>query len=718
MLNPKARAIQSRLNDLSTHINPGPLSLLDEIADRAPDDGASVPLSHYLWILRRRKWPILAFITGAVALVFVISKQITPLYESTVLVDVDRRAPSGIVGDEAIRSTQNDSDQFLATQIKLIQSDSVLRSVADKYQLRLESSKAAAKAPVRLPYLAVSRPPNTYLIAVSYRAGNPQLAADVANGVAKSYIDHTYTLRMTASLGLASFMEKQLDELKAKMDQSTAALAGYEQQMNVINPEEKTSILSARLLQLNTELTNAQADRVRKQAAVRALQTDSPDAALTSPQGEGLRKLIDHQNELREQFAQIQAQYGTNHPEHKQATAKLTEVKHAIENTRASISRRVQIEFREATERENMLSQAVLQAKADFDRLNAHSFKYQQLKRDAEGDKKLYEELVRRIKEAGINATFQNSAIRIADSARPGVEAVFPQTRVNLLLAFLLSTVFAVGIAVVVDVLDDTVKDADDAARSLRTTVVGSLPAVKTWRGRAPRIGSSGDASNPDRAVAAYLESIRTLRSSIFLADFDRNIRSIMVTSAAPSEGKSTTAAQLALAHSQQGKRTLLIDADLRKPSVHRKFDLKPVAGLSTVLEDGIDWRSLLIEPGDQAFLSILPAGPASRRAWEALGSALPHILDDAIGDYDLIIIDAPPLPGFAEPLQMSTAVDGVLVVARAGQTHRKAIGSVLSSLQRVRANLIGLVLNEVTKDLSDSYHYYGTYGKYYSPSA
>jgi capsular exopolysaccharide synthesis family protein len=188
-----------------------------------------------------------------------------------------------------------------------------------------------------------------------------------------------------------------------------------------------------------------------------------------------------------------------------------------------------------------------------------------------------------------------------------------------------------------------------------------------------------------------------------------------MITSATPSEGKTTTAVHLAIAHAQQKHRTLLIDGDMRRPGVHGKLGINPESGLASALQNGLQWRGKLVKLVDVPDLDILPTGSSSRRAADLIGTSLSRILEEAIPDYDLIIIDSPPILGFPEPLQMAAAVDGVVLVALAGQTNRNAVGSAITTLQRVRANIVGLVLNEVTKDMSDSYHYYyGYYGKYY----
>ena len=217
------------------------------------------------------------------------------------------------------------------------------------------------------------------------------------------------------------------------------------------------------------------------------------------------------------------------------------------------------------------------------------------------------------------------------------------------------------------------------------------------------------------QALSTYEEAIRTLRNSILLTDFDRRLRSVLLTSASPSEGKSTVAAHLAATHAGQHKRTLLIDGDLRRPSVHRLYQVPNSVGLSNVLLQQISWRDAVIRMDDPEGLDVLPAGPSTRRASDLIGMGLAELIEEATREYDLVVLDAPPLLGFAEPLQMATAVDGVIVVARAGDTSRKALSSVITTLARLRANLVGVVLNEVHREVSAGYYYYyGHYSKYY----
>jgi capsular exopolysaccharide synthesis family protein len=725
------RPLPSQVEERNGHYLPVPADLF-----RAPNYGAEaepeqdrIPLSHYGWILRRQWWKILTFVTVAALATLVVSKRLTPIYESTATVDVDRQMPSGIIGQEATRNAGNDADEFLATQVKLIQSDSVLRPVADQFNLRAEElanagpsrSAAAQDAPVLLKQLKVTRPPNTYLLLISYRSTNPRLAADVANGVTSSYLEHSYKIRFQSSARLASFMEQQIDELKAKMERSGAALAQFEKELNVINPEEKTSILSSRLLQLNTEYTNAQTERVRKETAFRSVNSGTMEAAQVSSQGESLKPLAQHLEEAQQKFADVKTHFGPNHPEYKKAVTQIAEIERQLEQSKENIAQRVGVEYHDAVNREAMLQKAVAETKTEFDHVNARSFEYQTVKREAEADKKLYEELVTKIKEAGINSGFQNSAIRIADLARPAIKPVFPNIPINLALAILFSIILAIAAAILADLLNSAVRDPDQVNRLMKTDVVGLLPLAKELRTFQSITSGSNNgrglmlAENSSKErLTGYHEAVRTLRNSIFLTDFDHRLRTLMLTSPSPSEGKSTISAHLARANAQQGRRTLLIDADLRRPSAHRQFSIPNTQGLSNVLNREMEWQSVVVTCPDTPNLDVMTAGPSSRRAADLVGVELTELLEATSANYDLVILDTPPLLGFSEPLQIATAVDGVLVVALAGQTNRKALRTAVNTLSRLRANLLGVVLNGVNASTSDGYYYHYYHSKYY----
>jgi len=700
---------------------------------------SAIPLSNYLWILRRQQWKILAFVAVCVLITFIRSARLTPIYESVATVDVDLQAPTQVVGDNSSQGyAYIDADQFLATQIKLIQSDAVLRPVAEQFHLiGHESSnegtnpaktQQALAAPVSLSQLEVTRPPSTYLLQIKYRSSSAATAAEMANAIANSYLSYTYNLRIRSTLGLSDFMEKQIDELKAKMERSNLALDQYQKQLNIINPDGKTNILSERLLQLNTEYTTAQADRIRAEAAWNALNSGSIEAAQvtlngskqTTQQGNSLTELTGALNQAQQHFASVKSIYGSNHPEYRKAASELAEMQTEVKSARQDLTKSIEAQVKESRGREQMLKAAVEETKEEWDNINSKSFQYLRLKQEADADRALYDELIKKIREGDINAGFRNNNIRIADFARPSPSPVYPNKQRNVELALILSLLLAVGAAILHDSLDNTLRDPNEASRFLGAEVIATMPADRE-AARLPQPAKSpapilkptsienGGQKGYYRSISNFEEAVRTLRNTILLSDIEGILHSIVLTSAIPGEGKTTLAAHLGIANADRGKKTLLVDADLRRPSLSSKFGLTPREGLSNVLNGDMRWQDVVLQIQDMPHLSLLPAGVGSHRASDLIGPRIATLLDEFAKEYDLVILDAPPLLGFAECLQMASAADGVLVTTIAGKTKRGAVAEVIGALRRVHANVIGVVLNQASRNTStDGYSYYG----------
>ena len=298
----------------------------------------------------------------------------------------------------------------------------------------------------------------------------------------------------------------------------------------------------------------------------------------------------------------------------------------------------------------------------------------------------------------------------------------------NLVLAFLFSTLLAIGGTIILDSLDTTLRDPDEASRFLGADVIATMPVDRAGAQLprstpeapsgvlVPKNGDNGRRKGYYRGVSTFDEAIRTLRNTILLSDFEDRLHSIVLTSATPGEGKTTLAAHLAIANANRGKKTLLVDGDLRHPSLHSKFGLNPHTGLSNVLTGELSWEQVVVAIEGTANLSLIPAGLGSHRAADLIGPRLSTLLDEFAKEYDLVILDSPPLLGFAECLQMAAAADGVLLVSRAGETKRGAVAEVIAALRRLRANIVGVVLNQVSHNTSaNGYQYSGYYQKHYA---
>jgi len=697
-----------------------------------------LPFAHYSWLLRTHSLKMACFVLLAVTATALVSARLTPLYESSATLYIDSGAAKNLVGQDSQSATVSqlgEAETFIASQIRLIQSDSVVRPLAEKYDLlqREGQVNAAAMTPLRiakiraapivLKGLRVTRFPNTDVLQIGYRSTDPDLSAAIANGVAQSYIEHTYEIRIRSSADLSRFMSRELQGLRAKAEESSAKLAALERELNVVNPEEKTNILAARLLQLNTEYTKVQSERVKAESMYNSLAAGSLEAALGSSQNEDLRETVKRLNEARGRFADVRSRFGVNHPEYDRQQAAVKELEDQLDASVAIHVKQSAVEFHRAQNQEALLQRDLADTKQEYDHLNARYFEYQRAKQEADTDRMLYEELVKRIRQDEINSGFQNNMARISDVARPPSRPFYPNFPLNLALAFICSSVMAVFAVILTDRVDTTIRNPEQITRSLQARLLGVLPSIgKEDLIKGLVLEGNSEPGYPAQLApirestrhSAFDEAVRTILNSVLLTDFDSRLRSVLMTSATPSEGKSTVAAHIAISNAEQRRRTLLIDADMRRPSVHRLFRIPNSGGLTKVLDGELTWRDALIQPRPDLELYVLPAGATGRRSADQVGQQLPQLLEEATEEFGLTIIDAPPLLGFPEPLQMAAAADGVIVVTRAGKTDRVAVAAVLAILQDLRANTVGMILNEVRKEMLHSRYYYDTYSKYY----
>ncbi len=685
-----------------------------------------LPMHHYFWLLKRAWWKIALAVLACTALTVIGCFLVTPVYEATARITVDNKVPTSVLSQDAGSQSSSDVEEFLNTEMDLIQSDAVLRPVAELFHLMpvaKNGSQAGTNGSVTLKNLTVTHLPNSLLLRISYRSKSAQQAADVANAVAHSYIDQVYTIRVRGSMGMSDFMEKQLDDLKAKMNESTAALATYERQLGVIDPEQQTSILSARVLQLNTEYTEAENDRIRKQTAYKGVETGNMAAIEISSQAEQLTKLQQQLQDAQQKMATLKTTYGVNNMNYKLGANNLAEVTREYNDARTDIGKRIQTDYSQAANHEAMLRDALAAAKAQADKLNVSSVQYNQLKRDAEANKTLYNELFQKIKEAGINAGFQSGNIRIADEARPESSPVFPKKSIFVFLGFFVSLIVSMAVVLVRDMMDKSVRDPEHARRTLNIEVLGVLPDVHQLKPAGRQLllesgdGAAAGHKQPpidwSRSQGAYTEAIRTMRSLVLLERSRVPLRSLLVTSALAGEGKSTCTAHLAIAHALQGRRTLLIDADLRRPSQHNHFALANGNGLAEVILEGRSLGDVRQQIQGVENLHVVTAGHLFQKASHLVGTKMSSLLNEAAQDYDLVVIDAPPMLGLAEPIQIACAADGVILIAQAGETNQEAVAAALGTLNRLDVKVLGLVLNKVRREMSSTYQHYGVYGRY-----
>jgi succinoglycan biosynthesis transport protein ExoP len=689
---------------------------------------AQRPIIFYVRAVRRR-WVMVTLVSVALtALVALVCAMLPTVSVGSATIAIDRQAAPETIGDNHLLSTGD--DQFMATQQNLLLADIILRPVTERYNL-LEREhqlqrywfwryspareKAIREAPLILKHLKIERKPNTYLLTITYRDRNPYIAAEAANAIADSYLRNIFETRIKEAGRLTSSMEQQLIDLKEKMESSHRALMVYQRELGTADPEQKTSVLVARLQALNTENSVAQADRIAKESVFREAKDGSLPEVEVSAQSTDLARDVEKLKVSKANLALVGATYGDQHPEYRKAAAQVEEARAALDESRQNVSTRIGVDYRQSLVRERMLSAAVTETKQQVDDLTAKSFDYLQLKHDADTAERVYEDLFAKIKQSGINSELQNNIIRLADSARPASRPVFPNWPFIVALSLAFCVLSCAAYVISAELTDVTAREAEAVEEALDVPVVCSLPQVADMQLRLA-LGPDGlrIAGSRWRGLQGgfFDEGVRHLRGYLMLSLHPNEPRSVLFTSALPGEGKSTLALSLAMVNAEQGKRTLLIDADLRQPTIEKLVRMEPDAGLAEVLAHRSHWSSATRQVPGRPNLSILGTGLPLPLALVLIGPQMREILAQASKEFDLVVVDSPPLLGCAETLELAAAADVTVLAVRSGQTPMKAVRGAVEILRRVNAPIAGIVLNEsaIATDVT-----YKAFARYYS---
>jgi capsular exopolysaccharide synthesis family protein len=698
-------------------VPPIPIPIAPALANRiSPDRGTR--LHRFTKVITRQRGKLLVFVGFAMVAAVVFQLVSPKVYEAAALIKVEHHAAAGITGSETSPvASSDDMNQIITTQIEMAQSDPALRPVVEQYNLlpaRKQTSSDGNEhndaAPIALKSLKVTHPPDSHLIRVTYRANDPQLAANIANAVAQSLIDHANATRESSYEEISSVVAQDLSELRSKMEASANRLAQYEKELKIADPQQRAAMQASRITLMETEFTAAQAERIRREAIL--AQVDSSDtlasaqAAQAAAQDTLLSEAVQRLNVVRQQFTSVRSYYGEGHPEYVKAQKQVQEVQAQVDELRSRAKERATAEYRQAQGRESRLLGLLQQSKAEGNSLTGHAQLYEQLKSEADNDKKNFQDLTARTRLASINRLFQNATFQIVAKALVPQDAIFPKPLVVLPLALILAAIFGILIALLASALDTTFSDSEEIESRLDIDVLASLPAAGSLPSLSPKDAAAtitGTSKRSAELTACYQEAVRTLRAALNLALSSRPTRSLLITSAVPGEGKSTIAAHLAVACAQLGKKVLLIDANLRRPTLDKTFKVAATLGFSDVFMGKRPHADAIVKL-DQPGLFLMPAGAASRGAVDLVGIGFPALLAKVSREFDLVIVDAPPILAASETLELARVADGVLLVTKAAKTGTRLVSKTMSALLRARANVIGLVMNQVKPSHVDAY--------------
>jgi polysaccharide biosynthesis transport protein len=697
-------------------------------------------LYDYLLILRKHQWLILSFLIAVVTIVSIATFRMQPVYQATARIEIDREN-SELLPFQAGDSYDYDLDMdtYIETQSKILTSETLALQTIRSLNLagppsagssnailtgNLTNHKSPPELAAFLGSLSVKRVQNSRLLDVSYESTDPQLAARVVNAHIENYIQQNFRSKYEAATRATTWLTDQLNELKVKVEKSEDARIAYERQNQIWQLDDKQNITTERLGELNKELTDAQTDRMKKEALYDFAKSGNADAVLQIHDDSVLQDLLKKRADTTAAYSEALNQYGPNWPKVQHLQAQLKEINHLIDTEQKNVIAQIGSDYKAASQREALLTQALDKQKAEANEMAERLVQYNILKREAETDKTLYDGLLTKLKEADIAVGLKSSNIRVVDPAMiPGTPSRPAKSR-NIALSFLVGLVGGIGLALLREYLDNTVKTPDDVETLSRLPSLAVVPsfAQLNGNGKRPRLLPLAASNGHEKCVelvAQHLpksqtsEAFRALRTALLLSQAEHPPQVLLVTSALPREGKTTAAANLAVTLAQLGDRTLLVDADLRKPGVGRILNLTEgkYAGLSSYLAGASSLELVTVPHPVIPNLAAIPTGPLPPNPADLLSS---HKLADAIAQlrsqFKFIVLDSPPIMAATDAVILSVQADGVLLVVRSGETPKEAFTRARDLLVGVKCRLLGVVLNAVDSSSPDYYYSYRYY--------
>jgi succinoglycan biosynthesis transport protein ExoP len=713
----------------------------------------------YWAVLRRRRWVVFLSVATVTLVTLVGSFLVVPLYRAGVTLQIERETPDILTFRElaSVDYSWSAYGDFYQTQYRILASDAVARRVVERLDLtshpqfapgasspgllaRLRALVPGAGSPVQtdpveiaaqsvLAGLEIDPVRNSHLVEVAWVSPDPDLSAKIANGVADAYIQFNLENTYKTSDQATEFLVNQIGTLKKEIDANELLLQDYGEAKGIVSIDDSSNITLRALSDVAQKRTEARALLAQREAAYRAVASSPPDALPEVLHSDLIARLKQEYAGYEAEYSEKSRTFKDDWPEMQTLRSKLDQARERMALEAETIARQVvlsaEAEYRRALAEVRNLDALVTQQETAAQRLKRDAVEFTNLQSEVQKKRETLNALMARQSQMALSTRLKDldatsSNIRVVDPARPPAGPFRPDKRLNLLLGLLAGLGVGVGMAFFLDYLDNTIASPGDVERIAKLPTLAVVPRhgaapARSGRRQIREVAVAAESidlvSHLDRRAAAS-EAYRELRTALLLSSAGRPPGKIMVTSALPEEGKSATAVNLAIVLAQMGKRVLLVDADLRRPRLHRVFRCDNARGLSTYLS-GLEAspRSLVVStPVDG--LDVLPSGPVPPNPSELLNSPLftdtaSPFLDER---YDHVLFDSPPVLSVADPVILASCVDASLLVVRAGRTPRESLRLAVSKLTHGGIRLVGVIVNDLDPEQTryDQYRYYG----------
>ncbi len=713
-------------------------------------------LLDYWKVVVRRRWVVYlttAVITTAATLAAFMQR---PVYRATVQLQIEQSTPKFLPFQDVNAAVNEPGADFYQTQYRIIQSRNIARRVIEALDLAhtpqfvgevaAGASKGAAPGArsaeddawivdLFLGNLMVTPIRNSRLVSVSFDSPAADLAARVANAVADAYITFTLDTGYTKSESASNSMVQQIKDLQDDIARSMRALQEYarDHQLLFVNGQQNSA--EQDLGALRAEYGRAQMDRIAKEASYRALKEADPGSVREVAVNPVIAELRSSCANLEKDYAERSDKFKPDWPPMIDLRSRLEAARNQLETEKLRIAGRVvataEVEYREVVQKEAGLKAALDRMTSQVQGLNLSTITYYSLKTDLESKKKNLETILDREGQTGISARLSDKAmsnIRVVDRAEVPSAPFKPRRKLSILFGLACGLVLGTALGFFLEYMDNSIKTPEDVERHLNLPTLAVVPSMTELH---PGRYYGGRRSVPEGPVppiemvtqvapkSHLAEAYRELRTSLLFSSADAPPSRIMITSCQSGEGKTATSINLAVSLTQLGRRVLLVDADLRKPRIHKALGLPGSRGLSNVLSGNAEVADMLVQtsiPG----LWLLPSGPIPPNPSELLESArLKEIcrLAEPPGGFDHIVFDSPPVLYCADPAILSTRVDAVILIVHGGKVSRDVAVRGRDKLLQGRARLVGVVINNVSLE-DQKYYYSRDYYEYRQPVA
>jgi len=732
--------------------------------DRA-DESDSV-IMEYLRILRRHRLVVTVFALLGLALGIAGTAIQTPRYRATTSLEVLNLNEDfmNLKQSNPVSDTDNSYDTSeVQTQVKILQNQELLDRVIAKLDPSYKANDRKPQAGLPLDgwraWLKIAPPrhmsslqsllsqaagsmkvratPRTRVIEITIDSTNPQLAANFANTLDNEFIEQNLEARWKTTQKMGVWLGSELGDTRDKLTRAEDAMQTYARNAGLIFTKDDSSVATEKLQQIQQQLSTASSDRISKQSRYELAQNAPPDALPDVLNDQGYRDTQAKLTDLHRQIADLSAIYNPDYGKLKQAQAQAASLQAAIDRNRTDIVARIKNDYTGALRREKLLAMSYDAQTRAVTGDGEKAIQYNILKREVESSRQLYDVMLQQMKQSSIATALRAGNVRIVDPAQPPTVPASPSLRIDAALGLLLGLFAGVAVVLIRERADRTLQQPGDATYWTNLPELGVIPSAN-FEGGKSLLGKYGRIKQPnesagrkdrlalgrsrdsvelitwERSPSFIAEAFRTVLTSIlFIGENGSSPRMLVFTSAASGDGKTTVVSNLAIALAEIGRKVLIIDADLRRPRQHKIFNTPNESGLSTLLKSQ--------EPKPEAFadnvqetsvpgLSILPSGPATQAAANLLYSPrLTEILARAKKEYDMVLIDTPPMLQMTDARVLGRLADAVIMVARAEQTTRDALIAATQRLSEDRIRVLGTILNNWNPKRSPN-GYYGYY--------